>query len=164
MGSYAPQPRNKLLSAMPSDVRVRLLDHLEVVTVPAGRLLCEPGVLQLQVYFPIDLIALLLFVNNDGTYADVAVVGDDGMLGVAVCLGGDSSPYQAMVLNSGTAYRLKAAVLRDELARSQSLQDPLLRYVQVLMTECIGEPWNSTLAGSSGLNRAAIGLIADSSQ
>jgi CRP-like cAMP-binding protein len=120
---------------MPPAIRDHLRAHLEIVNLPVGRVIYEPGGRLTHVYFPIDLIASLLYTTRNGSSSEIAIVGNDGMLGVAVCLGGDCTPDHAVVLSAGTAYRLKAHVLREEIAHSEALQRLLLRYVQALMTQ-----------------------------
>ncbi len=103
--------------------------------MPAEQVICEPGRKLAHVYFPINLVASLLYTTRGGSTSEVAMVGNDGMLGVPVCLGGECTPTHAVVLNTGSTYRVRAQVMRDEIARSVSLQGLLLRYVQALMNQ-----------------------------
>ena len=126
---------NCLLRSMDSAVRNRLLEKSEIVSLPAEQVIYEPGRHLTHVYFPIDLVASLLYTTRSGSTSEVAIVGNDGMLGVSVCLGGDCTPTYAVVLNAGSAYRVRVQLVRDELMRCESLQTLLLRYVQTLMTQ-----------------------------
>lgn len=126
---------NCLLAEMPAPVRDRIVASAEIVSLPTGHQIYEPGGRLHYLYFPIDLTAALLCTTRNGSSSEVAIVGNEGMLGVAVCLGGECTPDHVVVLNSGSAYRFKAQILREQLGKSGALQALLLRYVQTLMTQ-----------------------------
>ncbi len=131
---------NHLLGALPAEDFGRLLPHLELVQLRLGETLYESGGQLLYVYFPTTAIVSVLYVMEDGASAEIAKVGNEGMLGVAVIMGGLSMPNRAMVLCAGSAYRLKAQVLMNEFhraggRRNGALQYLLLRYTQVMLTQ-----------------------------
>jgi CRP-like cAMP-binding protein len=108
---------------------------LELVTMTLGDVLYESGVQLRYVYFPTDSIVSLLYVMEDGSSAEIAVVGNEGMVGVALFMGGETTPSRALVQSAGSAYRLKGQVLKDEFLRATALQHLLLRYTQALLTQ-----------------------------
>ena len=126
---------NRILSALPEDVFRRFTSLLESVHLPLGAVLYESGELERHVYFPTDAIVSLLYVTEDGKSAEIAVVGNDGMLGVAVLMGGGSTSSRAVVQSAGHAYRLPAQLLREEFDTHGPLLRLMLRYVQVLLTQ-----------------------------
>ncbi len=131
-----PSPQqNHLLAALPEDVRRRLLPQLKRVDLSLGEVLYEPGDAMTHVYFPIDSIASLLYVMESGASAEVAVVGNEGMIGLALFMGGESTPSRAIVQSAGAAYRLPGQQLKDEFARHGEFQQLLLRYTQALITQ-----------------------------
>jgi CRP-like cAMP-binding protein len=131
-----PSPRqNRLLAALPPAVQQRLFPHLEPVTLPRGQVLYEPGAALRHVYFPIGTIVSLLHVLENGASADIALVGNDGLIGVALFLGGESTPSRAIVQSAGAAYRLPGARLKAEFERHGELLLLLLRYTQSLITQ-----------------------------
>ncbi len=134
-----PEPhnprQNHLLAALPAQDRERLLPHLELVTMPLGHVLYESGNELRHVYFPTTSIVSLLYVMMDGASAEIAVVGHDGIIGVALFMGGETMPNRAVVQSAGHAYRLKGALLKQEFNRSGELQHLLLRYTQALLTQ-----------------------------
>ena len=134
-----PEPhdprQNHLLAALPAQDRERLLPHLERVTMPLGHVLYESGSELRHVYFPTTSIVSLLYVMIDGASAEIAVVGNDGILGVALFMGGETMPNRAVVQSAGHAYRLQGALLKQEFNRSGELQHLLLRYTQALLTQ-----------------------------
>ncbi|KQV13058.1 hypothetical protein ASC74_08140 [Pseudomonas sp. Root329] len=114
----APNPKqNHLLAALPAQVQSRLLRHLELVTLPLGNVLYESGDTLRHVYFPTDAIVSLLCVMGSGATAEISVVGNEGMIGVAVFMGGESTPSSAIVQSAGHAYRLPRRRLKDEFNR-----------------------------------------------
>jgi CRP-like cAMP-binding protein len=127
--------QNHLLAALPAQDRERLLPHLELVTMPLGHVLYESGNELRHVYFPTTSIVSLLYVMIDGASAEIAVVGHDGIIGVALFMGGETMPNRAVVQSAGHAYRLKGALLKQEFNRSGELQHLLLRYTQALLTQ-----------------------------
>jgi CRP-like cAMP-binding protein len=126
---------NHILGALPAAVREGLRGNLELVSLDAGQVLYEPDRPIIWVYFPIDLVAALMYATRSGSSSEIAIVGNDGMLGVSVCLGGEFSPYHATVLSAGGAYRMKANALRAAFQRFAPLQSLLLRYVHALMAQ-----------------------------
>ena len=127
--------QNHLLAALPADEYARLLPDLEWVQMPLGHVLYEPGVQMRHVYFPTTAIVSLLYVMEDGASAEIAVVGNEGVVGVSLFMGGESTTSRAVVQSDGHAYRLKAQLLKDEFFRAGPMQRLLLRYTQALLTQ-----------------------------
>ena len=100
-----------------------------------GHVLYESGVALQHVYFPADCIISLLYVMENGASAEIAVVGNEGMVGISLFMGGDTTPSRAVVQSAGHAYRLKGSLLKEEFARSGAAQHLLLRYTQALLTQ-----------------------------
>ena len=128
------QRQNHLLSALPVSDYKRLSAQLELVHLPQGKVLCEAGAALNYVYFPSTAIISLVYVTEDGGCAETAVIGNEGMLGVSVIMGAESTPSQAIVQNAGSAYRLNKHLLKQEFDRSSSVRHVLLRYTQALIT------------------------------
>ena len=128
------QRPNLLLSALPVQEYKRLSAQLELVHLPQGKVLCEAGGTSNFVYFPSTAIISLMYVTEDGGCAETAVIGNEGMLGVSVIMGAESTPSQAVVQNAGSAYRLNKNLLKQEFERSGSVRHVLLRYTQALIT------------------------------
>ena len=134
--SGPPSPtRNQLLAALPTADYRRLLPSLEFVSLPLGRALYESGGKLDYVYFPTDCIVSLLYVMKSGASAEIAVVGHEGLLGIALFMGGESTPSRAVVQSAGSAYRLPSSILKSEFARRGPMQRLLLRYTQALLTQ-----------------------------
>lgn len=127
--------QNHLLSALPEEAQDRLFPYLEAVPLPLGKVLYEAGERLLHVYFPTDAIVSLLYVMEDGASAEISVVGNDGVVGVAWFMGGESTSNRAVVQSAGYAYRLKAARVLDEFNRHGAVLQLMLRYTQSLMTQ-----------------------------
>jgi CRP-like cAMP-binding protein len=127
--------QNRLLAALPAADLLRLLPHLERVLLPLGAVIYESRGEQAHVYFPASGIVSLLYVMNDGAAAEIAVVGNEGMVGIALFMGGDTTPSRAIVQSAGSAWRAEPAAIRAEFARGGALQRLLLRYTQALMTQ-----------------------------
>jgi CRP-like cAMP-binding protein len=127
--------RNHLLAALPKIDLERLQPQLTLVSLPLGTALYESGVVLQHAYFPVDSIVSLLYVMADGASAEIAVVGRDGMVGVSLFMGGETTPSRAVVQSAGHAYRLEAGLLRAEFKRTGALQPLLLRYTQALLTQ-----------------------------
>jgi CRP-like cAMP-binding protein len=134
MLAYNPK-QNHLLSALPAAEYARLLPHLERVPLALGLALYESGSVQTYVYFPTDSIVSLLYVMEDGSSAEIAVVGNEGLVGISLFMGGETTPSRAVVQSAGHAYRLRASYLKEEFERGGSLQHLLLRYTQALITQ-----------------------------
>lgn len=131
-----PDPRqNHLLAALPADEYALLLPRLELVPMPLGEKVCEPGIQMRYVYFPTTSIVSLLYVMADGASAEIAVVGNEGIVGVSLFMGGESTTSWAVVQSAGHAYRLKAQHLKEEFYRAGPMQRLLLRYTQALLTQ-----------------------------
>jgi CRP-like cAMP-binding protein len=127
--------RNHLLAALPAPDFERLALHLEPMAMPLGQMLYEPGGQLQHAYFPTSAIISLHYVTESGASASVAGVGNEGMVGVALFMGGNTTPSSAVVQTAGHACRLERGVLKREFDRSGSLQRLLLRYTQALMTQ-----------------------------
>ena len=127
--------RNHLLAALPAPDFERLALHLEPMAMPLGQMLYEPGGQLQHAYFPTSAIISLHYVTESGASASVAGVGNEGMVGVALFMGGNTTPSSAVVQTAGEAYRLERGRLKREFDRSGSLQRLLLRYTQALMTQ-----------------------------
>jgi CRP-like cAMP-binding protein len=128
-------PGNRLLSALPVEDRERVLPTLQAVTFALGDVVYESGAHMGHVYFPTDSVVSLLYTMEDGSTAEMGMAGNDGVVGVALFLGGDTTPNRGVVQIAGGAYRMKARDLRDEFARGGALQRVLLRYTQALITQ-----------------------------
>jgi CRP-like cAMP-binding protein len=129
------RPLNHLLAALPADVYGRLRPNLELVPLELGASVYEAGGRQAYVYFPTDSIVSLLYVMKDGASAEIAVVGNDGLVGISLFMGGDTTPSRAVVQSAGCAYRLRAKTLKAEFEFGGDLQHLLLRYTQALITQ-----------------------------
>jgi CRP-like cAMP-binding protein len=126
---------NFLLAALPEDVQNRIFDHLELVNLPLGKVLYESGDTMRHVYFPTDSIISLLYVMESGASAEISVVGHEGVVGVSLFMGGESTPSRAIVQSAGSAYRLSGQRIKDEFNRHGELMLLLLRYTQSLITQ-----------------------------
>ena len=131
-----PDPReNHVLDALPAEEAARLFPQLKLVEMPLGMSVYESGDVQRFIYFPTDSIISLLYVLKDGASAEIAVVGNEGIIGLALFMGGESTPSRAIVQSGGYAYRLKAKLLKDEFNRAGPMMHLLLRYTQALITQ-----------------------------
>src|SRR5512134_1335391 len=126
---------NHLLAVLPAAERERLYPHLEPVSMALGDVVYESGSRQEYVYFPTTSIVSLLYVMEDGASAEIAVVGNEGMVGVALFMGGAATPSRAIVQSAGAALRLSGQRLKGEFARAGPVQHLLLRYTQALLTQ-----------------------------
>ena len=134
--SATPTPaQNHLLAALPAADYERLQPDLECVPLPLGMAVYESGAKLDYVYFPTDCIVSLLYVMKSGASAEIAVVGYEGLVGVALFMGGESTPSRAVVQSAGYAYRLPSKILKREFEQSGPLQHLLLRYTQALITQ-----------------------------
>ncbi|RFO97162.1 Crp/Fnr family transcriptional regulator [Rhodoferax lacus] len=127
--------QNHLLAALPAAEFKRLEADLELVQMPLGHVLYESGCKLNHVYFPTTSIVSLLYVLEDGASAEIAVVGNEGILGISLFMGGDTTPSRAVVQSAGWGYRLKAHVMKTEFKRAGPLLFLLLRYTQALITQ-----------------------------
>jgi CRP-like cAMP-binding protein len=127
--------QNHLLAALPAGDYERLVPHLELIPLKLGEVLYEPGVQLRYVYFPTTSIVSLLYVMEDGASAEIAIVGNEGILGISLFMGGETTPSRAVVQSAGYGYRLKAQLLKDEFQRFGPMLHLLLRYTQALITQ-----------------------------
>lgn len=127
--------QNYLLAALPAADFERLLPALELAPLPLGQMLYEPGQQMRHAYFPTTSIVSLHYVTESGASAETAGVGNEGVVGVALFMGGDTTSSSAVVQTAGHAYRLDGRTLKQEFARGGFLQSLLLRYTQALMTQ-----------------------------
>jgi CRP-like cAMP-binding protein len=132
----AHDPRqNHLLAALPASTFERLQPHLKLVALPLGEALSESGVVLRHVYFPTDSIVSLLYVMENGASAEIAVVGNEGVIGISLFMGGETTPSRAVVQSAGHAYQLPGHVLKKEFNQVGAMQHLLLRYTQSLLTQ-----------------------------
>lgn len=134
LDSQKPQP-NHLLATLKADSMSRLYPHLKSVYLSAGEVLYEPGVKINHLYFPTDSIISLLYVTHDGATTEISVVGNEGVLGVPLFTGGESTSSLAMVRSAGGAYVLPREILKEEFDRHGRLMELLLHYTQTLITQ-----------------------------
>lgn len=127
--------QNKLLLALPESVMRRLRPHLEKVDLSLGHVLCEAGVSLKHAYFPTTAIISLLYVMSDGASAEIAVAGNDSIVGISLFMGGETTTNRAVVQSSGYAYRLPRSILKKEFLLGSELQNLFLRYTQALITQ-----------------------------
>jgi CRP-like cAMP-binding protein len=127
--------KNHLLAALSDEVRERIFPHLEPISLELGKVLYESGDVLRYVYFPIDSIVSLLYVMEDGSSAEISVVGNEGLVGVALFMGGESTSSRAVVQSAGHAYRLLSQKLKAEFNRHGELLHLMLRYTQALITQ-----------------------------
>lgn len=127
--------QNHLLAALPPAIQQRLFPMLELFPLPLGKVLYESGDTMRYVYFPTDAIVSLLYVMESGASAEISVVGKDGIVGVSLFMGGESTSSRAVVQSAGSAYRLAGQKLKAEFNRHSELMQLLLRYTQSLITQ-----------------------------
>jgi len=126
---------NHLLAALPAAEWMRWSPLLERVDMPLGQVLYESGVTLGYVYFPLTSIVSLLYVMENGASAEIAVVGNEGLVGVSLFMGGESTPSRAVVQSAGIGCRLKAKIMKDEFDKAGPVLHLLLRYTQALLTQ-----------------------------
>jgi CRP-like cAMP-binding protein len=131
---YTPK-QNHLLDALPAEDYARLLPDLELIPMPLGWSVYEPGDHMGHVYFPTTSIVSLLYVMESGASAEIAITGNEGLIGISLFMGGESTPSRAVVQSEGNAYRLGASILKREFALGGHLQHLALRYTQALITQ-----------------------------
>jgi CRP-like cAMP-binding protein len=134
--SYNPR-QNHLLDALPHEQWERWRLQLEYIDMPLGQVLYESGNTLTHVYFPTTAIVSLLYVMKNGESAEIAVVGNEGLVGVSLFMGGGSTSSRALVQSAGGAYKLSAEVMQQEFDRAGPVQHLLLRYTQALMTQMV---------------------------
>ena len=135
MSSPHNPSQNQILAALPEAEFGRLAPHLELVPMLLGETLYEPGGQLQHVYFPTTAIVSLLYVMESGSSAEIAGVGNEGILGISLFMGGDTTPSSAVVQTAGHGYRLPGRLLKDEFNRGGLMQSLLLRYTQALLTQ-----------------------------
>jgi CRP-like cAMP-binding protein len=126
---------NHLLAALPEAERQRWLPQLERVEMPLGQVLYESGGTLSHVYFPTTAIVSLLYVMENGASAEIAVVGNEGIIGISLFMGGESTSSRAVVQSAGLGFRLKAQTMKDEFNKAGAVLHLLLRYTQALITQ-----------------------------
>ena len=120
---------------MPEEDWVRVLPHLEKVALPLGKVLYEPGTKMSHVYFPTSAIVSLLYELENGSSAEIAVVGFEGIVGISIFMGGNSTSSRAVVQSAGHGYRMKSDLLLDAFNKSKPIEHLLLRYTQALISQ-----------------------------
>ncbi|HEY7985447.1 MAG TPA: Crp/Fnr family transcriptional regulator [Methylophilaceae bacterium] len=127
--------QNRLLAALPAAEYERLAPHLELIELPLGEVLREGGATQHYVYFPATAIVSLFYVLEDGSSTEIAVIGNIGIVGLWLFLGGETTPSRAVVRAAGYGYRMKGELLKNEFSRGGAVLQLLLRYAQALLTQ-----------------------------
>jgi CRP-like cAMP-binding protein len=135
MSSPHTPKQNHLLDALPAEDYARLLPDLELIAMPLGWAVYESGSQMGYVYFPTSSIVSLLYVMENGSSAEIAITGNEGLVGISLFMGGESTPSRAVVQSEGNGYRLKASILKREFELGGPLQHLLLRYTQALITQ-----------------------------
>lgn len=126
---------NKLLKLLPEASKNQIFPLLKLVKLPLGKVIYESGQNLTCVYFPIDSIVSLLYVTENGSSAEISVVGNEGVVGIAVFMGGESTPNRAVVQSAGYAYHMPASLLRKEFHNNVTIRMLLLRYTQTLIAQ-----------------------------
>jgi CRP-like cAMP-binding protein len=135
MPSLHTPKQNHLLAALPEAEYARLLPDLELIPMPLGWALYESGGQLSYMYFPTTSIVSLLYVMESGASAEIAISGNEGLVGISLFMGGESTPSRAVVQSAGNGYRLKASALKREFALGGNLQHLALRFTQALITQ-----------------------------
>jgi CRP-like cAMP-binding protein len=133
--NHSDHAKNQLLAALPEPEWERWQANLEPIEMPLGHVLYESGATMQYVYFPTTSIVSLLYVTEDGASAEIAVVGNEGMVGVSLFMGGGSTPSRAVVQSAGKGFRLKTHIMKIEFDRAGPVLHLLLRYTQALITQ-----------------------------
>ena len=126
---------NRLLAALPAEDYERLLPHLKPVTFSLGEVIYESQRVMEHVYFPTTSHVSLLYTMLNGATAEVGLVGNEGLVGIALFMGGDTTPNRAIVQGAGEAFQMSAAAMQEEFRRGGAFQSALLRYTQTLITQ-----------------------------
>lgn len=126
---------NHLIAALPADEFIRIKPKLETVSLSLGEVIYESGEMLEYIYFPTTAIISLLYIMQNGSTAEIGMAGNDGLVGVALYMGGSTTPSRAVVQSAGNAYRMSSKALSDEFSRGGVFQKILLRYTQSLMTQ-----------------------------
>ncbi len=127
--------KNHLLSELPGEEFDRILPQMIPVKLPLGKVLYESGDQLDYVYFPTTAIISLLYIMENGSTAEIGIVGNDGILGIALFMGGNTTPNRAVIQSAGNAFKMKAKDLMDEFSRGGKFHNMLLRYTQCLITQ-----------------------------
>jgi len=127
--------QNRLLSSLPGKVKDTIFPHLKLTSMPLGKVLYEPGDRMLDAYFPTNCIVSLLYVMENGASAEISVVGNEGIVGVSLFMGGESTSSRAIVQSAGSAYKLDAELLKAEFSKHREMLFLVLRYTQSLLTQ-----------------------------
>ena len=135
MSSAHTPTQNHLLAALPEADYARLLPDLEPIPMPLGWAVYESGGRMSYMYFPTTSIVSLLYVMENGASAEIAITGNEGLVGISLFMGGESTPSRAVVQSAGNGYRLRANILKREFALGGNLQHLSLRYTQALITQ-----------------------------
>ena len=135
MPAHAGPEQNRLLAALPEPIFERLRLHLEPVDLPLGMVVFESGGKLRHIYFPTSGIVSLLYAMENGASTEIAVIGNEGVVGIALFMGGESTPGRAVVQSAGRGFRLKARALKAEFDLGGPLQQLLLRYTQALIAQ-----------------------------
>ena len=135
MASPHSPKQNHLLAALPAEDYARLLPDLELLPMPLGWAVYESGGQMGYLYFPTSSIVSLLYVMESGASAEIAITGNEGLVGISLFMGGETTPSRAVVQSAGHAYRLKAGILKREFALGGQLQQLALRFTQALITQ-----------------------------
>jgi CRP-like cAMP-binding protein len=135
MSTHTEARKNHLLAALPSAEWDRWSPHLEAVDMQLGEVLYEAGTTLSHVYFPTTAVVSLLYVMHDGASAEIAIVGNDGLVGISLFMGGGSTPSRALVQNGGRGFRMKAELVKKEFENSKHVLHLFLRYTQALITQ-----------------------------
>jgi CRP-like cAMP-binding protein len=135
MGEPINPSENRLLAALPDSDWQRWAPHLESIDMSLGAVLYEPGETLSHVYFPTTAIVSLLYVMENGSSAEIAVAGNEGIIGISLFMGGESTPSRAVVQSAGRALRMNAEFLKDEFSHHGPVLHLLLRYTQALITQ-----------------------------
>lgn len=136
LARYTSDPRqNQLLTALPDAEWKRWQPCLEAVDLPLGQVLSESGKIPAYVYFPTTAIVSLLYTTQDGESSEIAVVGNDGVVGISLFMGGNATPSQAVVQSAGQGYRLRAQLVKNEVDRAGPVFQMLLRYTQAMIAQ-----------------------------
>jgi CRP-like cAMP-binding protein len=126
---------NHLIAALPADEFIRLKPNLEPVSLALGEVIYESGEQLEYIYFPTTAIISLLYIMENGSTAEIGMAGNDGLVGIALYMGGSTTPSRAVVQSAGNAFRMPSRALKDEFSRGGVFQKILLRYTQSLMTQ-----------------------------
>jgi CRP-like cAMP-binding protein len=135
IATAAEARKNHLLSEVSDEELVRMLPNLQLLNLPLGQVLYESGEKLDYIYFPTTAIISLLYIMENGSSAEIGVVGNDGVVGIAIFMGGDTTPNRAVVQSAGATFKMKASLMKDEFTRGGRFHNLCLRYTQALITQ-----------------------------